>query len=52
MYEIGDFVETGRVNFSNIYFPRLADGTSDFDKKVIPPMVKLINSENQEIVKW
>lgn len=52
MYEIGDFVETGRVNFSNIYFPRLADGTSDFDKKVIPPMIKLVNSENQEIVKW
>ena len=38
-------------NPENIYWPRHADGTSDFDKKVIPPMVKLVNSERQEVIK-
>ena len=50
-YEINNLVSNRTVNFSNIYWPRHADGTSDFDKKVIPPMVKLVNSERQEVIK-
>lgn len=39
--EIHKLVENKKIDYSNIYLPRHADGSSDFDKKNIPPMVKL-----------
>lgn len=39
--EIGRAVVKGIFNLSNVYWPRHADGTSDFDKEIKEPLVKL-----------
>ena len=47
--EINELVSTGNFNKSNVYWPRHADGTSDFDKEIKPPMVELVkNTEVKE----
>ena len=44
-HEINQLVSTGKCDFDNVYWPRHADGSSDFDRKKIQPMVKLASTE-------
>ena len=46
--EIHKLVENKEIDYSKIYWPRHGNGKSDFDKKVIPPMVQILKANNVE----
>ncbi len=47
--EISKLVETQEIDMSKIYYPRHADGSSDFDDEIKPPMVKLAKPGYEKI---
>lgn len=46
--EINNLVSTGNYNSTNIYWPRHADGSSDFDNEIKPPLVQLVDNQNTQ----
>ena len=47
--QIDKFIRNNNCDYSQITWPRHADGTSDFDKEIKPPMVELVkNTEVKE----
>ena len=45
-YLIADKYSEKEFNISNVYWPRHADGSSDFDKKIMKPMINLSIPKN------
>ena len=44
LWEIKNLVKGDYCNLNNVYWPRHADGTSDFDKEKKAPLVKLVTN--------
>ncbi len=48
LWEIKMLIRVKNFNLSNVYWPRHADGSSDFDKEIKTPMVQLVDTHNTQ----